>query len=199
MVTGVRHNEQPGDLEAGEGAHVTVCQEDFSKVSVDAYPTVPAPQPALTGSRAPAGSTGSRAPAGSTGSRAPAGSTGSRAPAGSTGSRAPAGSTGSRAPAGYTGSRAPAGFTGPRTSAEASGPLLVLGTVPLVNVLQLESRIREGVSSSPAPRRQFIHYYTHLPPLLRAPVPQETHPDSITFLITSPISVTPFGSFPRRY
>ena len=24
MVTGVRHNEQPGDLEAGEGAHVTV-------------------------------------------------------------------------------------------------------------------------------------------------------------------------------
>ena len=23
MVTGVRHNEQPGDLEAGEGAHVT--------------------------------------------------------------------------------------------------------------------------------------------------------------------------------
>jgi hypothetical protein len=24
MVTGVRHNEQPGDLEAGEGAHVTM-------------------------------------------------------------------------------------------------------------------------------------------------------------------------------
>ena len=24
MVTGVRHNEQPGDLEAGEGAHMTV-------------------------------------------------------------------------------------------------------------------------------------------------------------------------------
>ena len=24
MVTGVRDNEQPGDLEAGEGAHVTV-------------------------------------------------------------------------------------------------------------------------------------------------------------------------------
>ena len=23
MVTGVHHNEQPGDLEAGEGAHVT--------------------------------------------------------------------------------------------------------------------------------------------------------------------------------
>ena len=23
MVTGVRHNEQPGNLEAGEGAHVT--------------------------------------------------------------------------------------------------------------------------------------------------------------------------------
>ena len=23
MVTGVRHNEQPGDLETGEGAHVT--------------------------------------------------------------------------------------------------------------------------------------------------------------------------------
>ena len=24
LVTGVRHKEQPGDLEAGEGAHVTV-------------------------------------------------------------------------------------------------------------------------------------------------------------------------------
>jgi hypothetical protein len=24
MVTGVRHNEQPGDLEAGEGAFVTI-------------------------------------------------------------------------------------------------------------------------------------------------------------------------------
>ena len=25
LVTGVRPNEQPGDLEAGEGAHVTVA------------------------------------------------------------------------------------------------------------------------------------------------------------------------------
>ena len=25
LVTGVRHNEQPGDLEAEEGAHVTLC------------------------------------------------------------------------------------------------------------------------------------------------------------------------------
>ena len=25
MVTGVGHNEQPGDLESGEGAHVTPC------------------------------------------------------------------------------------------------------------------------------------------------------------------------------
>ena len=28
MVTGVRHNEQPGDLEAGEGAHGTVLLPD---------------------------------------------------------------------------------------------------------------------------------------------------------------------------
>ena len=31
MVTGVRHNEQPGDLEAGEGAHVTVSLTFFIK------------------------------------------------------------------------------------------------------------------------------------------------------------------------
>ena len=27
MVTGVRHNEQPGDLEAGEGTHVTLSKD----------------------------------------------------------------------------------------------------------------------------------------------------------------------------
>ena len=27
MMTGVRHNEQPGDLEAGEGAHVTTADD----------------------------------------------------------------------------------------------------------------------------------------------------------------------------
>ena len=29
MVTGVRHNEQPGDLEAGEGAHMTHLSSFF--------------------------------------------------------------------------------------------------------------------------------------------------------------------------
>ena len=34
MVTGVRHNKQPGDLEAGEGPHVTVCPNYSLKPSL---------------------------------------------------------------------------------------------------------------------------------------------------------------------
>ena len=34
MVTGVRHNEQPGDLEAREGAHVTVGSTESSRMSL---------------------------------------------------------------------------------------------------------------------------------------------------------------------
>ena len=36
MMTGVRHNEQPGDLEAGEGAHVTAMDIDYCIVGLGA-------------------------------------------------------------------------------------------------------------------------------------------------------------------
>ena len=101
-----------------------------------------------------------------------------------------AGSSGSHASAGSTGSHASAGSTGSRTSEDATGPLLVLGTVPLVGIVcQLEPRIRCRVLSRQS------HHYAHLPPSLPAPAPRDTHLDSITFLITSPKSVTPLCSF----
>ncbi|XP_036845843.1 neurofilament light polypeptide-like [Oncorhynchus mykiss] len=60
------------------------------------------------------------------------------------GSRASADSTVSHASAGSTWSRASAGTSGSRASSEVTGLLLVLGTVPLVGVLLLEPRFREG-------------------------------------------------------
>ena len=34
MVTGVRHKEQPGDLEAREGAHMTIVVTALSRVAI---------------------------------------------------------------------------------------------------------------------------------------------------------------------
>uniref|UniRef100_A0A4W5KUZ9 Uncharacterized protein n=1 Tax=Hucho hucho TaxID=62062 RepID=A0A4W5KUZ9_9TELE len=99
-------------------------------------------------------------------------------------------------------SRASAGSTGSRSSAEVTGPLLIPGIFILVGVLRLEPRIKEGVLSRVLPLRRLGHqaadYCAHLSPSSRASTPHDTHLDSITFLITCPIYVTLFGSFPRR-
>ena len=52
---------------------------------------------------------------------------------------------------------------------------------------------------NPLRRSRSPYYYAHLSPPLRAPAPHQTHRDSITFLITFPISGTPFDSFLRHY
>jgi hypothetical protein len=91
-----------------------------------------------------------------------------------------------------------AGLTPQRTWPVAPDPRIV----PLVGVLRLGPHIGKGVLSPLLPLRPLghpvAHYPAHLSPS-RAPAPHDTHQDSITSLITFPISVTPFGSFPRRY
>jgi hypothetical protein len=105
--------------------------------------------------------------------------------------------------AGSTGSHASACLSGFCDSEEATGPPLIPGIVPVVGVLRLESRAGEGVLSRVLPLRPVGHqaacYGAHLSPSLRTSVHNDTHLDSFTSLITCPLYVTPFGSFPRRH
>jgi hypothetical protein len=52
---------------------------------------------------------------------------------------------------------------------------------------------------SGARSRQLSNHYAHLSLSLHAPAPHDIHLDSITFLITTPLSVIPRGSFLRLY
>ena len=107
------------------------------------------------------------------------------------------GALGQRVPA------SPAGSTGSRTSAEVASPLLIPRIVPVVGVLWQEPRGRERVLSRIHPLwplgPQTADYDRHLSPSSHAPELIDTHLDSTTSLITCPIYVTAFGSFPRRY